>query len=447
MAIDASIYRAFAPQQRSAVQYAGEFDELQDRRTNQRDLMANNALARTFNTAKLEEFQAQRQRANALAALQQSLAGKPDDEVLAGLRGAGQFDAAGDFEKGMLERRKTRGEITKDAATAEKTFGEAQADALKRYRGALDYIGSPAGAQRWLQAQYADPLLAQHMQSLGPIEKAIGSIPQDPAGFDQWRQRAAMGMEGWLKQKLEEVKAAETGRHNVATEGLTKRGQDVSASTTRRGQDMTDARARETLTADAGGPAQVALAKQFGKPPAGYRWKADGSMEAVPGGPADIKAGEIGAKTKARQESARAQGAAVLETVREAKELTGISTAGVGGLIANVPATSARNLQAKLTTIKANLGFDRLQQMRDESPTGGALGQVAVQELIALQATVASLDQLQTPGELRKALEKIERHYSRWLETLGGASGGASGDFGAAPAPAAGGGFRYLGKE
>ena len=235
MAIDASIYRAFAPPQRSAVQYAGEFDELQDRRANQRDLMANNALARTFNTAKLEDFQAQRQRANALAALQQSLAGKPDEEVLAGLRGAGQFDAAGAFEKGILERDETRAKIgrekaatTKEAAQAEKAFGEAQADALKRYRGALDYIDSPAGAQRWLQAQYADP-----------------SIPQDPAGFAEWRQRAAMGMEGWLKQRLEENKAAETGRHNVATEGLTKRGQDVSASTTIRGQNLTDARGRE----------------------------------------------------------------------------------------------------------------------------------------------------------------------------------------------------------
>ena len=71
---------------------------------------------------------------------------------------------------------------------------------------------------RWLQAQYADPLLASHMQALGPLEKAASSIPQDGAAFGEWRQRAAMGMDGWLKQRLEETKAAETGRHNVATE-------------------------------------------------------------------------------------------------------------------------------------------------------------------------------------------------------------------------------------
>lgn len=41
---------------------------------------------------------------------------------------------------------------------------------------------------------------------------------------------------------------------------------------------------------DGGGVAQAALTKRFGKAPVGYRWKDDGSMEFVPGGPADQKA-------------------------------------------------------------------------------------------------------------------------------------------------------------
>lgn len=41
---------------------------------------------------------------------------------------------------------------------------------------------------------------------------------------------------------------------------------------------------------ESGGIAQTGLNKQFGKPQAGYRWKADGSMEFIPGGPADQKA-------------------------------------------------------------------------------------------------------------------------------------------------------------
>lgn len=216
-----------------------------------------------------------------------------------------------------------------------------------------------------------------------------------------------------------------------------------------RGQNMIDARAREAAgiasgaaVADAGGPGQAAMVKQFGKAPPGYRWKPDGSAEAIPGGPADIKAGEAGAKSGAKREAQIAQAESVLGTIRDAKGLTGYTTAGVGGMLSGVPATPARNLQAKLETVKANLGFDRLQQMRDNSPTGGALGAVAVQELTALQSTVASLDQLQSPSQLGKALEKIEGHYTRWLDVMkqsGGGQGGATGNWGDKPAASKGG--------
>jgi hypothetical protein len=187
------------------------------------------------------------------------------------------------------------------------------------------------------------------------------------------------------------------------------------------------------MVADSGGPSQVGLVKQFGKPSPGYRWKADGSQEAIPGGPADIKAGEAGAKAQQRQQTAMAQADSVLGEIRDAKNLVGWNTAGLGGAAQFIPATDARNLSAKLQTVKANLGFDRLQQMRDQSPTGGALGQVAVQELASLQATVASLDQMQSPTQLGQALDKIERHYTNWRNVVSQAAnpqGGASGGWG-----------------
>ena len=193
----------------------------------------------------------------------------------------------------------------------------------------------------------------------------------------------------------------------------------ASNALTRRGQDMTDARAREANTA--------------GKAPAGYRYKDDGSLEAIPGGPADIKAGELGAKATARNQSAVAQADSVLKEIGDAKSMVGWNTAGVGGALSVLPATDARDLAAKLTTIKANLGFDRLQQMRDQSPTGGALGQVAVQELASLQATVASLDQMQSPKQLGSALDKIEKHYTNWRNAVKQAAnpqGGATGSWG-----------------
>jgi hypothetical protein len=128
----------------------------------------------------------------------------------------------------------------------------------------------------------------------------------------------------------------------------------------------------------------------------------------------------------------------VVEDVTAAKSLVSGTTSGLVGKGSSfVPGTDAYNLNQRLLTIKANLGFDRLQQMRDASPTGGALGQVAVQELQALQATVGSLELGQTKQELQKNLDKIELHYNNWLSTVGGTP--TKPPVAATPAPAAAG--------
>jgi hypothetical protein len=114
----------------------------------------------------------------------------------------------------------------------------------------------------------------------------------------------------------------------------------------------------------------------------------------------------------------------MLDDVAAAKELVGFSTTGLAGKASGViPGTDAYNLNQRVLTLKANLGFDRLQQMRDASPTGGALGQVAVQELEALQASVGSLEIGQSQSELRNNLEKIQKHYTAWLNAVQGARG------------------------
>jgi hypothetical protein len=109
----------------------------------------------------------------------------------------------------------------------------------------------------------------------------------------------------------------------------------------------------------------------------------------------------------------------IISTIDQAIPLIGYTTAGVAGAL-NIPGTEGRDLETALTTIKANLGFDRLQQMRDASKTGGALGQVAVKELEALQATVASLDRGQSPDKLRENLQDIKYYYDRWSKAVKG---------------------------
>lgn len=73
-----------------------------------------------------------------------------------------------------------------------------------------------------------------------------------------------------------------------------------------------------------------------------------------------------------------------------------------------------RDMEAIVKTLKANLGFDALQAMRDASPTGGALGQVSERELDFLQSAAGSLDVgmsrdalIQNIKEIRSSLERL----------------------------------------
>lgn len=110
----------------------------------------------------------------------------------------------------------------------------------------------------------------------------------------------------------------------------------------------------------------------------------------------------------------------VLGKIKEAEKLIGAGTTGVGSYLSVLPGTDARELSTVIGTIKARLGFDQLQQMRNASPTGGALGQVSNRELAALEGALASLDQGLSPQALRANLKQIEKSYKRWQETATG---------------------------
>lgn len=76
--------------------------------------------------------------------------------------------------------------------------------------------------------------------------------------------------------------------------------------------------------------------------------------------------------------------------------------------------TPQYDLQRKLEPILAAIGFDKLQNMRANSPTGGALGQVSERELTYLQSTIASLDQAQSVEQFYEALASVEKAYKQY---------------------------------
>lgn len=111
-------------------------------------------------------------------------------------------------------------------------------------------------------------------------------------------------------------------------------------------------------------------------------------------------------------------------------------TAGVGSWLGVLPGTPAKDLQRNLETLQARLSFDELAKMRAASPTGGALGAVSERELVLLGATVRSIEQDQSPAQLRRNLEAIKYHYDRWLMTVNGINPDSAQAGNTPPAPA-----------
>lgn len=85
-------------------------------------------------------------------------------------------------------------------------------------------------------------------------------------------------------------------------------------------------------------------------------------------------------------------------------------------LAKNIPGQPARALETDLATVRANLAFDRLQKMRDESKTGGALGQVSNIELKLLESAVAGLDP--ASPNFKENMERVRNSYDDFRRAI-----------------------------
>ena len=129
-------------------------------------------------------------------------------------------------------------------------------------------------------------------------------------------------------------------------------------------------------------------------------------------GKAEAEKGVNYPKVRDQYTSLTRQWDTVDKTIDSAINAVSPFTAGAGAWVANIPGTPQKDLNEKLSTIRANIGFDKLQSMRENSPTGGALGNVSDHENKLLQAVQGSLDQGQSPAQLKSNLTEIKRLLS-----------------------------------
>lgn len=167
------------------------------------------------------------------------------------------------------------------------------------------------------------------------------------------------------------------------------------------------------------------------KPPKDHRWNTSGELEIIPGSQTDRKEKILRQKQQVAAETGKTKADMVIAKVDEALNQSGFfSTGFTGSVLGKIPGTSAYDLDRTIDTIKANVGFEELQAMRQASPTGGALGQVAVQELNMLQAVLGSLERGQSHNQLVSNLKKVRQHFENWKKIMAQAQadGDQSGD-------------------
>jgi hypothetical protein len=138
------------------------------------------------------------------------------------------------------------------------------------------------------------------------------------------------------------------------------------------------------------------------------------SMSPIPGGPAAAEAEQLATTQENLREGEAQRADIVTQDIDRILEKMGggiLPDTGWGAVLSKVPGTDAKAISSLLDTVKANIGFQELNKMRQQSPTGGALGQVSEREINFLQSVAGSLDQAQDKAELTDNLNRLWNTY------------------------------------
>lgn len=197
--------------------------------------------------------------------------------------------------------------------------------------------------------------------------------------------------------------------------------------------------------------------------PSGYRRTAKGDLEAIPGGPQDPKViaaantVKLSAKDAAAREAKYPQATSAIksfdaktdkfdrditELLANEKGLNEITGFFSGRTDLSAMSKEARRALALFNTITAKGGFSELQDMRNASPTGGALGNVSNQEGKQLIDSFAALSRTQNGDDVRKSLATAKSDLQNLKTRMREAY-----DLTYEYKTPADGGFTYLGRE
>lgn len=119
-------------------------------------------------------------------------------------------------------------------------------------------------------------------------------------------------------------------------------------------------------------------------------------------------------KKEASINEAKQQAGVIRGTIKDImdRDLVGFDTTGAASSKIFAP-FDYPDLKAKLDTIAGNIAFTTLNKMRQNSPTGGAVGQVSDRDMALLASVKGALTQAQSPKQLKETLKRLDELYTK----------------------------------
>jgi len=270
---------------------------------------------------------------------------------------------------------------------------------------------TPEDARKIVQMQYSDADISPVVSQYATLEQAIAEVPDEPTQFQEYLQKEAMGIDEWLKSQAQAnvpkvvgnaVYIPSENRFVTAPQQrlvsvINAQGQPVMVPADQ-AVGMTPFTAATARTAGIGvssraaAPARetanVAVPTEFLTLKERQKREAD-----FPKATTALKGIETKTDMLIKE----------LQTLRNHPGLDSI-TGLIAGRIPGVT-SAGREAEALHDKITARGQFQELENMRNASPTGGALGNVSNTEGEKLKASFAALDRRQDAKSVQKAID------------------------------------------
>jgi hypothetical protein len=345
-----------------------------------------------------------------------------------------QQKMAQEQEFNALRMQQTRGAISQQERQVK---AQEVAQKTGMFRERLLRARDPNTARELVKMQYADPDVGALLSQTGTLEQALAEVPDDPVQFERYRQQEAMGMSEWMKSQLPKTvgNAIYLPSENrfVAPERAPAPPPAPSAPVAVMGP---DGKPRYVSREEAFGmtpftPAAVKFmggggggaAAPVGKAPPGYRFTPAGDLEAIPGGPAAAKLGDVAAK----KEEGVTQATNILDSLEAAytdlearKAIPSEKRNAVSNTLASISASAPgqiaeRTIGTKAQTQRDIIASSRLQLL---NAIKGATG-MSSQQLNSNVELTTWLNSLTDPSRSIETNREILQNVRRFIDSGG----------------------------